>query len=393
MMHLPQELIEEIIDYLHDDVPTLKVCASVSPAWTNHSRIRLLRSGVILDLQDGTVQPPTYKNEISKQLISFHCLISANPPLAEHVHCLEIRGFMWRLPEEWNTLLTEVIQALRHVRQLTFRRVRWYFIPEPLQMEFRSILRLPTLVSIDFDEFATPDASTMLDLLTLPPMLRNFRVSDIRRTESALGTKFSFNHEQQSLPLDSLTILVGTNSAWIDILSSLYRGQNPPYSIKALRRLCLSHTWTIDPAQRLLEEVGPTLEIFEVVARPAIYSTFHPFTVYFHRLPRLRRLVVPETFLAPLTDPVFAFLKQAHPLEELHVTIIDLRVVSVNIFVKLDAVMAQPALRSFRRLQLHVFKSSWKESDADTLLACFPRLRSQGIAIDVIQGQPSLNLC
>ncbi|PBK93431.1 hypothetical protein ARMGADRAFT_928952, partial [Armillaria gallica] len=56
---LPQELIDQIIDYLHDDTQTLRACSTVCRTWTQSSQ-RHIFCHISIDLQPSSDIVPTF---------------------------------------------------------------------------------------------------------------------------------------------------------------------------------------------------------------------------------------------------------------------------------------------------------------------------------------------
>ncbi|KAF8068079.1 hypothetical protein FPV67DRAFT_1171449 [Lyophyllum atratum] len=386
MISLPQELIETIVDILHDDIGSLKACAFVSRAWNHRSRIHLLHKGVVLNLQDATVGPPNFEKATKDRVTAFQRLLSTQPAMIEHVQSFEIRNLVWRLSDEWTNLLVEIIQALRHIRQLTFRKVRWYFISDALQKGFMATLRLPTLVSINFHKLIMSDPSTLASLLVLPPNLQDMRISKFRCTDNSGEITIASGHGKHLHPLRSLSVDAGSTIQEIPLLQSLFGEDKSPYNLKSLRHLRVSETCPSNAARLLFEVSLPTIEEFEIIgASPSPHTLPVTLMVPLRRLPCLRRLVIPRTFLQVLLDPTYSSLDERHGLKDICIKSVDVSSLTLDTLTDLDAALAQAAFGALRRVELQVSGRSWIKASKGVLLGRFRKSKERGVEISVIK--------
>ncbi|KAF8079110.1 hypothetical protein FPV67DRAFT_96063 [Lyophyllum atratum] len=392
MTSLPQELIETIIDALRDDIGGLKACASVSRVWNHRSRILLLRKGVVLDMREATTSgTSSFEKETIGRFTAFLNFLSTQPAMVGHVQSFEIRRFVWRLSDERTNLLVEIMQALRHIRQLTFRDVRWDYISDALQKAFMATLRLPTLVSVDFHEFITSDLSTLVSLLALPPNLRDIRISKFHGTHNLDGTTIASDHGKQLHPLQSLSVSMLLTQQATRLLQSLFGEDRSPYNLKGLRRLRLSKACLNEATRLLLEVSFPSIEEFEIIdASSSLRSIPIASTIFLRRLPRLHRLVVPSTFLHVLTGPTYSSLDQRQPLEEICIKSVDSSQWILDALTDLNEILAQDAFGALRRVELQVPDEWWTESFEHVLRGSFPKLKDRGVEISVINDGPHL---
>ncbi|KAF8068589.1 hypothetical protein FPV67DRAFT_1488913 [Lyophyllum atratum] len=407
MTSLPQELAETIVDILQDDIGGLKACASVSRVWNHRSRLHLLHKGVVLDMQDTAIGASDFEKEITDRFTAFRHLLSTQPAMIEHVQSFETRNFVGCLSDERTNLLVEIMQALRHIRQLTFRNVHWYCISNALRKGFMATLRLPSLVSVDFHDFATSHLSTLVSLLALPPNLQDMRISDSRRTKNSGGITIekvrrslktlrdgvletcirahlamASGHRKQLHPLQSLSISMGLTKRAIRLLQSLFGKDNSPYTLKGLRRLRVSKACYTQATCLLFEVSFPSLEEFEIIdGIPSLNSIYLVATIYLGRLPRLHRLLIPCTFLDDLMGPTYSSLDQRHPLEYICIRFrSDLSDWTLDSLSFMDATLAQAAFAALRRVELRI-ANIWAK---DYLLGRLPELKDRGVEITVI---------
>ncbi|TFY62973.1 hypothetical protein EVJ58_g3525 [Rhodofomes roseus] len=104
--HVPQELCDEVIDYLWDDVPTLQACAVACHGWVWRAQRHIFRSVAINN---------------AARFERFSRLIKTKPRIATYVRVLTIakaRRSKTKLDRAW----PELLQTLRGVEDLTLGR-------------------------------------------------------------------------------------------------------------------------------------------------------------------------------------------------------------------------------------------------------------------------------
>ncbi|THH23224.1 hypothetical protein EUX98_g7956 [Antrodiella citrinella] len=77
----PPELVDQTIDYLHDDKPNLKTCSLVSRLWLNSTRHHIFRSTVIV----GDSRP-------GHGFAKFRAFLISHPNIGLHIHELRLQG-------------------------------------------------------------------------------------------------------------------------------------------------------------------------------------------------------------------------------------------------------------------------------------------------------------
>ncbi|KAK0480626.1 hypothetical protein IW261DRAFT_1130421 [Armillaria novae-zelandiae] len=88
-MSIPQELIDVIIDFSHEDNQTLQACALTSRAFVASSQLHLF-SRIKLILSDSPTRDAMPRNLLGHTFQKFHSMISASPHLAILVTALEV---------------------------------------------------------------------------------------------------------------------------------------------------------------------------------------------------------------------------------------------------------------------------------------------------------------
>ncbi|KAI0718128.1 hypothetical protein C8Q72DRAFT_151802 [Fomitopsis betulina] len=104
--HIPQELCDEVIDYVWDDMPTLLACAKTCRSWVWRSQKNIFR---IVSVNNAI------------RFGRFTRLINSNKRLASYVRVFTIakaRRYKAKMDKEW----PELLKQLPHVEELTIGR-------------------------------------------------------------------------------------------------------------------------------------------------------------------------------------------------------------------------------------------------------------------------------
>lgn len=116
-LSLPQELIDEIIDNLHDDGAALAACSLVANTWLPSSQ-RHLFQGITVHLKDGVIPP-------NRRMLDFQSFLQNSPRCRDYIRTLALveapgSSVMLDLP-----LLYAITSMLDHLRCLKLIRVSW----------------------------------------------------------------------------------------------------------------------------------------------------------------------------------------------------------------------------------------------------------------------------
>jgi hypothetical protein len=138
---IPQDVIEGIIDHLHEDKASLKCCAAVSRCFRVESRLHLF-SAIRLD------SPLT-----TQQLFT---LISQTPDIATLIRELFIDPDPNRCSTSWvaeNVFLPTILKMLHRLKALSLRNptiLRWDLLSPEIQSALVDQFRSPTLDVVKF---------------------------------------------------------------------------------------------------------------------------------------------------------------------------------------------------------------------------------------------------
>ena len=185
--HLPQELVDHIIDHLHDDRPSLSNCARVCRGWLPTSRHHFF-SKISLKATSAH-NGPAVPQERCKQL---YAVLTQSPEIIYNIRELEIcegspHHHLDHHPElsstTWITTertLTALFKLLTHLQRLDFSATStlyWKLLPPTFQSALWTLLSLPTLTYIRLHSWVFPDLSSLASILARCHNLNAFALS------------------------------------------------------------------------------------------------------------------------------------------------------------------------------------------------------------------------
>ena len=185
--HLPQELVDHIIDHLHDDPLALSNCARVCRGWLPTSRHHFF-SKISLKATSAH-NGPAVPQERCKQL---YAVLTQSPeiiynireleicegsPRHHHDHHPELSSTTWITTER---TLTALFKMLTHLQRLDFSATStlyWKILPPTFQSALWTLLSLPTLTYIRLHSWFFPDLSSLASILARSRNLNAFALS------------------------------------------------------------------------------------------------------------------------------------------------------------------------------------------------------------------------
>jgi hypothetical protein len=173
-LSLPLEVIEETIQYLYDDMPTLRACALVHSSWTPACRahlfytVRVARPAKLL----ASEQPTTDTNCRTK----LHVLVSHIAQLRALVDLLESGPHLRPLIRHLHWALDRSDQLPREVVSTLFPRVRLFRL-EGRHLHWPMVASLPALEELELGVVSEltgsiPSDPLPLQALTIPGVVR-----------------------------------------------------------------------------------------------------------------------------------------------------------------------------------------------------------------------------
>ena len=161
--HLPPEILDLIIDYLHDESTTLKACCLASKSLVPRSRRHIF----------ARIEFDSAKSSIESWTRAFPD--PSNSP-AHYTRRLCIRD-----PEAFSASLSTWTRSFRHVQELSVKTIRWggHYGVSFVQLHGLS----PTLKSLHVSSVGTP-VSEVLGLICSFPLLQSLSLHSTRESVS-----------------------------------------------------------------------------------------------------------------------------------------------------------------------------------------------------------------
>jgi len=180
---VPPELVDSIIDYLHDDSVALKNCSLVCHSWIPSSRYHLFRQ-VSLDFIRFTdrVQILQYDHYAHRKCLILHQCLENSPYVASYIRRLIIRpGALFNSGglEKTTRAVSAVLRKLTNLKRLDLVLASWKSLAPHFQDSICTILRLPSvtrlhLLRCHFDTF-----QDLSSLISHSPGLKELRLQFI----------------------------------------------------------------------------------------------------------------------------------------------------------------------------------------------------------------------
>jgi hypothetical protein len=283
--HLPQELVDHIIDHLHDDPVALSNCARVCRGWLPTSRHHFF-SKISLKATSAH-NGPAVPQERCKKL---YAVLTQSPeiiynireleicegsPHHHHDHHPELSSTTWITTER---TLTALFKLLTHLQRLDFSATStlyWKLLPPTFQSALWTLLSLPTITYIRLHSWVFPDLSSLASILACCNNLNAFALSSTtifnegsphlhQSSLLAAGEDCGGVEEEVVRPprtrLEVLTldyVIFGYLDNWLLSPHSLI-------DITSLRELRVSHFQDATAIEKLLFTVDGSLEHFHL---------------------------------------------------------------------------------------------------------------------------------
>ncbi|KAK0222736.1 hypothetical protein EDD85DRAFT_253701 [Armillaria nabsnona] len=268
-LSVPQELIDYILDFLHDDIPTLQTCSLVSHAFLHCSRYHIYSNVFIVHIEEleELDQFRQYAGQLY-QCQNLAALLEHSPHVAPLVTRFGIHansGFIEDIFE--HTSLSPIISSLKNLShiELICRRDEglWDELPVATRRVFLAALRSVPLKTFNCDgiEFETQEQFEHLFTAAANPALKHLSLVCDYGADRTSEPYPLIRPPPDGLPaLESLCIAgnaVSSNIAWLFFHQSLY-------DIRGIRHLSLQvySGTTFSLIQRLLNEMQGMLESF-----------------------------------------------------------------------------------------------------------------------------------
>jgi len=296
-IHLPQELVDHIIDHLHDDPLALNNCARVCQAWLPTSRLHFFAK--ISLKATSPHNGPAVPQEQCKRL---YAVLIRSPEIIYNIRELEIcegsphHHYPEHTSTTWITTertLTALFKMLTHLQRLDFSATStlyWKLLPPTFQSALWTLLSLPTLTYIRLHSWVFSDLSSFASILARCHNVNAFALSSTTilnegaspqpdRAPLLLQEDGVEEEEVQPIRLEVLTldyVTFGYLEYWL-------LGPHSLVDISSLRELRVAHFQNATAIEKLLLTVGGSLEHFHL--KPGSwdgkYISFTPHKVFF----------------------------------------------------------------------------------------------------------------
>ena len=160
---LPPELIEYIIDHLHDSPSALRACARVCRDWVAPSRFHLFYRREIKPISTSTVPLQT------GELLEF---LQGSPHIVFYIREFHFYvGYGSRTDSDWpqvNPALPHLLGMLTQLRKLVLHGIRFTSFAPDTRAAFRALFALPCLVDVEIKDFRVAKLEHFTTLLRSP---------------------------------------------------------------------------------------------------------------------------------------------------------------------------------------------------------------------------------
>ncbi|PBK82185.1 hypothetical protein ARMGADRAFT_1019774 [Armillaria gallica] len=274
---VPQELLDYILDFLHDDSPTLRACALVSRAFLPCSRYHVYSSVTIVYVSE----LDKFREKFAGQLYqcqNLAALLEHSPHVAPLVTRFGIHA-NWHMPDIlMYTSLLPIIQSLRNLSHIEFvapsypGRRFWVRFPVDTRTLFLAALRSLSLKTLILKGFNFPNDGLFDDVITAAaanPTLKHLSLLCHHEGAETSEPYPPIRPPTNGLPaLETLSISGRTtprNILWLFFTQYLY-------SVSGIRHLSLQiyRGTPCSLIQSLLNEMKETLECFTLEIIPRI---------------------------------------------------------------------------------------------------------------------------
>ncbi|KAK0471553.1 hypothetical protein IW261DRAFT_834524 [Armillaria novae-zelandiae] len=266
-LSVPQELIDYIIEFLYDDVPTLRTCSLVSHAFLPSSRHHVYSSVTIVHVNELDLFRERYAGQLY-QCQNLAALLEHSPHVAQLVTRFRVRSMAASMVQHtlMDASLVSIISYLHnlsHIELIAYHNEEdsWDEIPVVTLKPFLAALRSARLKTLIFCAVALETREKFEDLFTAAanPALKHLSLIYNWGANKTTRPYPPIRPPPSGLPaLESLCIAgygAVSNISWLFFRRSLY-------DIGGIRHLSLQFydDAAFSPVQRLLNAMQGTLE-------------------------------------------------------------------------------------------------------------------------------------
>ncbi|KAF9457854.1 hypothetical protein BDZ94DRAFT_1325944 [Collybia nuda] len=384
----PQELVDLVIGFLHEDISTLKNCTIVSRKWTYKSRIHLLRT-ITFDLTPSALIIRHSLDDALKNKFSLlQQILTSSPNLKEYIHSVELKNLQLQNEKEGDAyeVLASILMSLLRVERFSLNNLRWYNCTESLKGAISHLLQLSTIKHVELQAFAVRERLSLMRLLTYPTNLTFLHLKRIECRDYHRGDEMV--NEKQAFAVRELKAFY-VDATHCSCLFDWILAPKSSLNLGGLTTLHISDGCRPNFAERLLRLAGASLEHLELGMGYVFDS--HLLNIHLSDLPRLKSLELVAESSISLIQKLFNKLDQPHPLQQISVTGATPNSGVCNWGI-LNSHFAQPALKQLRQVEFQIVEKDWDEDDLEMLYDQFPTLEKRDILrIREVKGKSALD--
>ena len=282
MTDVPQELIDLVVDNIHDDRRSLIKASLICRSWALATRPHLFRRAVFhigfrpiphssdrYDSNDLDVLPSFYRFQLLDEIIH------DRPSIAYNIHDVVIssdknhQALLWNQSEPF---ITQILSRLRCVKSLTLRDIEWKCLSMQCRQSLVSIFSSPSLEHVDLHAFDV-ELSIVFKLLALAKNLKSVRMAHT-------PTVVSYDNCYFEQPTERIALRSLELGPQVEQLALHMLEPESPIVISRLHHLRMTHVTDVAACGQLLRAAGKSLEILELWA-PTSGLSFLFVTLFF----------------------------------------------------------------------------------------------------------------
>lgn len=262
LSRLPQELVDHIVDHLHDDPASLLACATVCRGWLPASRVHLF-ARIHLDIA----------HTVNARCTRLCAVLDENADILPLVHELHITELCAPNGPVTAVALPALLARLVHLRRVELvaklPTARWDQLKPPLRRAIEAVFRLPSLTYVRLSRWTFPSWDKVSSLFR-----HSIGLLGVSLKEIVFLVEQSTPNEDASLsPHDehALTDNSGANTPraphltfltldFVDF-TNLNEWLEGPMDMTRIREFRLAHSDAMD-GDKLLHACGSSLERF-----------------------------------------------------------------------------------------------------------------------------------
>jgi len=266
--NLPQELIDIILDNLHDDYMALRSCSLVRHSWLPTCHRHIFRHVVLLPTNKYALYAKRPIKSYSQRL---HGILFNSPHIANYIQQLKVYEGQFAKHEDWiktDQTLPLVLRSLTNLKRIEFRRLYWNDLPLDLRRSIGSVLELPSLTFIEIENAYFVSMDELVGLLQRARRLTGLSLTDISTdSKPPVDKDRDTVEEEQRFDLHQRGLLVDLRLALVDYPSFIkwVLGPQSPFEVSHIHTLNISDPYSdIETFNRLLHAIGGSLNHIEL---------------------------------------------------------------------------------------------------------------------------------